>query len=274
MCLQDNGAPGAPWGYMENALERDGVAALERQLRLQADLIDSLDEELELELDDRRLDGEDTSDEDWRANRQRYFRELLRLQGELVKLQDWVVHSGHRLVVLFEGRDAAGKRRHQAHHAAPESARMPRGRAAGADLARAHAMVFPALCGASTRRGRNRAVRPQLVQPRGRGAGHGLCNDAEYEEFFRSAPEFEKMLARSGIQIIKYWFSVSDNEQEARFESRINDPLKQWKLSPMDLESRRRWEAYTQAKEVMLERTHIPESPWWIVRADDKKRPA
>ena len=94
---------------MENALERDGVAALERQLRLQADLIDSLDEELELELDDRRLDGEDTSDEDWRANRQRYFRELLRLQGELVKLQDWVVHSGHRLVVLFEGRDAAGK---------------------------------------------------------------------------------------------------------------------------------------------------------------------
>ena len=106
---EDNGAPGAPWGYMENALERDGVAALERQLRLQADLIDSLDEELELELDDRRLDGEDTSDEDWRANRQRYFRELLRLQGELVKLQDWVVHSGHRLVVLFEGRDAAGK---------------------------------------------------------------------------------------------------------------------------------------------------------------------
>ena len=109
MCLQDNSAPGAPWGYMDNALERDGVAALERQLRLQADLIDSLDEELELELDDRRLDGEDTSDEDWRANRQRYFRELLRLQGELVKLQDWVVHSGHRLVVLFEGRDAAGK---------------------------------------------------------------------------------------------------------------------------------------------------------------------
>ena len=100
----------------------------------------------------------------------------------------------------------------------------------------------------------------------------GFCNDAEYEEFFRSAPEFEKMLARSGIQIIKYWFSVSDNEQEARFESRINDPLKQWKLSPMDLESRRRWEAYTQAKEVMLERTHIPESPWWIVRADDKKK--
>ena len=102
MCLQDNSARRA-MGYMDNALERDGVAALERQLRLQADLIDSLDEELELELDDRRLDGEDTSDEDWRANRQRYFRELLRLQGELVKLQDWVVHSGHRLVVLFEG---------------------------------------------------------------------------------------------------------------------------------------------------------------------------
>ena len=105
---EDNGAPGAPWGYMENALERDGVAALERQLRLQADLIDSLDEELELELDDRRLDGEDTSDEDWRANRQRYFRELLRLQGELVKLQDWVVHSGHRLVVPRAAMPPAG----------------------------------------------------------------------------------------------------------------------------------------------------------------------
>ena len=102
----------------------------------------------------------------------------------------------------------------------------------------------------------------------------GFCNDAEVRGVLRSAPEFEKMLARSGIQIIKYWFSVSDNEQEARFESRINDPLKQWKLSPMDLESRRRWEAYTQAKEVMLERTHIPESPWWIVRPTTRKRPA
>jgi len=99
----------------------------------------------------------------------------------------------------------------------------------------------------------------------------GFCTDDEYEEFFRSVPEFERMLARSGIQLIKYWFSITDEEQHFRFLSRIHDPLKQWKLSPMDLESRARWESYTVAKEVMLERTHIPEAPWWIVEADDKK---
>ncbi|MCY1306456.1 Polyphosphate:ADP phosphotransferase [compost metagenome] len=100
----------------------------------------------------------------------------------------------------------------------------------------------------------------------------GFCSDEQYDEFFRSVPEFERMLVRSGIQLIKYWFSISDEEQHLRFLSRIHDPLKQWKLSPMDLESRRRWEAYTKAKEVMLARTNISEAPWWIVRADDKKR--
>jgi polyphosphate kinase 2 len=100
----------------------------------------------------------------------------------------------------------------------------------------------------------------------------GFCTDEQYEEFFRSVPEFEKMLVRSGIQLIKYWFSISDEEQQLRFMGRIHDPLKQWKLSPMDLESRRRWEDYTKAKEVMLERTHIPDAPWWVVQADDKKK--
>jgi len=100
----------------------------------------------------------------------------------------------------------------------------------------------------------------------------GFCSDEEYEEFFRSVPEFEKMLVRSGIQLVKYWFSITDDEQHGRFVGRIQDPLKQWKLSPMDLESRRRWEEYTRAKETMLERTHIPEAPWWIVQAVDKKR--
>ena len=100
----------------------------------------------------------------------------------------------------------------------------------------------------------------------------GFCTDEEYEEFFRTVPEFEKMLVRSGIQLIKYWFSISDQEQHLRFLARIHDPLKQWKLSPMDLESRRRWEQYTKVKEVMLERTHIPESPWWVVQANDKKK--
>jgi polyphosphate kinase 2 len=100
----------------------------------------------------------------------------------------------------------------------------------------------------------------------------GFCSEADVEEFFRSVPEFEKMLVRSGIQLIKYWFSITDEEQHLRFLGRIHDPLKQWKLSPMDLESRRRWEEYTKAKETMLERTHIPEAPWWVVQAVDKKR--
>ena len=100
----------------------------------------------------------------------------------------------------------------------------------------------------------------------------GFCSDSDVEEFFRTVPEFEKMLVRSGITLIKYWFSISDDEQHLRFQMRIHDPIKQWKLSPMDLESRRRWEAYTKAKEAMLERTHIPEAPWWVVHADDKKR--
>lgn len=100
----------------------------------------------------------------------------------------------------------------------------------------------------------------------------GFCNDEEYEEFYRSVPEFEKMLIRSGIILIKYWFSITDDEQELRFKMRIHDPLKQWKLSPMDMESRRRWEDYTKVKETMLERTHIPEAPWWVVEAVDKKK--
>jgi polyphosphate kinase 2 (PPK2 family) len=100
----------------------------------------------------------------------------------------------------------------------------------------------------------------------------GFCSDEQYEQFFRDAPEFERMLARSGIQLLKYWFSISDEEQELRFKARIHDPLKQWKLSPMDLESRRRWEQYTKAKEIMLERTHIAEAPWFVVQAVDKKK--
>ena len=100
----------------------------------------------------------------------------------------------------------------------------------------------------------------------------GFCTEADAEEFFRSVPEFERMPVRSGITLIKYWFSITDDEQQFRFLMRIHDPLKQWKLSPMDLESRRRWELYTKAKEQMLERTHIPEAPWWVVEAVDKKR--
>ncbi|WP_426789260.1 polyphosphate kinase 2 [Achromobacter xylosoxidans] len=257
---------------MENGLERD-TDALQRQMRLQEDLIDSLDEELEMELDDWRVGNGAAGGDSWHAQRRLYFRELLRLQGELVKLQDWVMHGGHRLVVLFEGRDAAGKGgviKRITQRLNPRVCRVaalpaPTSRERTQWYFQRYAAHLPAAgeIVLFDRSWYNRAGVERVM---------GFCSDAEYEEFFRSVPEFEKMLVRSGIQIIKYWFSVSDNEQESRFQSRIDDPLKQWKLSPMDLESRRRWEACTQAKEVMLERSHIPESPWWVVRADDKKK--
>jgi len=241
--------------------------------RLQEDVIDSYDEELELEVDDRILDGPGGLSDEARESRRVYFRELFRLQGELVKLQDWVVHTGERVVVLFEGRDAAGK---------------------GGAIKRITQRLNPRVCRVAALPAPNDRERTQWYFQRYVGhlpaAGEivlfdrswynragvervmGFCSDDEYEEFFRSVPEFEKMLVRSGIRVIKYWFSISDEEQSARFIARINDPLKQWKLSPMDLESRRRWEDYTRAKEVMLERTHIPEAPWWVVQAVDKKR--
>ncbi|WP_277183795.1 polyphosphate kinase 2 [Caballeronia sp. BR00000012568055] len=245
----------------------------EKQRRFHADLIDSYDEEFEMEVDDRFIDGEASFSEEERLLRKTYFRELFRLQGELVKLQDWVVHTGHRLVVLFEGRDAAGK---------------------GGAIKRITQRLNPRVCRVAALPAPNNRERTQWYFQRyvshlpaaseivlfdrswynraGVERVMHFCTDEEYEEFFRSVPEFEKMLVRSGIQIVKYWFSITDDEQEVRFQARIEDPLKQWKLSPMDLESRRRWEAYTAAKEIMLQRTHIPEAPWWVVQAVDKKR--
>ncbi|ENO97040.1 polyphosphate kinase 2 [Thauera phenylacetica] len=251
------------------------IADLHR--RIERELLDSYDEELELELDDQRFDeigsGEAPPDsDDERAKRRRYFTELLRLQGELVKLQDWVATTRHRVVILFEGRDAAGK---------------------GGVIKRITQRLNPRVCRVVALPAPNDRERTQWYfqryVPHLPAAGEmvlfdrswynragvervmGFCTDAEYEEFFRSVPEFERMLVRSGIQLIKYWFSITDEEQHFRFMSRIHDPLKQWKLSPMDLESRARWERYTVAKETMLERTHIPEAPWWIVEANDKK---
>ncbi|WP_295520411.1 polyphosphate kinase 2 [Limnohabitans sp. Rim8] len=245
----------------------------EEQLRqLREDLLDSMDEELELELDDRLLDGHSAAPGDVQ-NRMGYFRELLRLQSELVMLQDWVVKTGHRMVILFEGRDAAGK---------------------GGVIKRITQRLNPRVCRVSALPAPNDREKTQWYFQRyishlpaageivlfdrswynraGVEKVMGFCNDEEYEEFFRSVPEFEKMLVRSGIQLVKYWFSITDDEQHTRFLGRIHDPLKQWKLSPMDLESRRRWEDYTRAKETMIERTHIPEAPWWVVQAVDKKK--
>ena len=246
--------------------------------RIEADLMDGLDEELELEIEDRTVDLElihghvGFEDQD-RAFRAAYFRELFRLQAELVKLQDWVAATKQKAVIIFEGRDAAGK---------------------GGVIKRITQRLNPRVCRVVALPAPNDRERTQWYFQRyvaqlpaagemvlfdrswynRAGVEHvmGFCSDAEYEEFFRSVPEFERMLVRSGIKLIKYWFSITDDEQHLRFLGRIHDPLKQWKLSPMDLESRRRWEDYTRAKEMMLDRTHIEEAPWWVVPADDKKR--
>ncbi|PTQ67392.1 polyphosphate kinase 2 [Pseudomonas sp. GV071] len=246
--------------------------------RIHRELQDHGDEELELELLE---DGHDLDelfqgrpdDSEARRARKHYFSELFRLQGELVKLQSWVVKTGAKVVILFEGRDAAGK---------------------GGVIKRITQRLNPRVCRVAALPAPNDREQTQWYFQRyvshlpaageivlfdrswynraGVERVMGFCNDEQYEEFFRSVPEFERMLARSGIQLIKYWFSISDSEQHLRFLARIHDPLKQWKLSPMDLESRRRWEAYTKAKEIMLERTHIKEAPWWVVQADDKKK--
>ncbi len=244
--------------------------------RLRRDVADSYDEELELELEDRPFDAHGNEiplSEAEKRDRRTYFRELLRLQGELVRLQDWVVATGHKMVVLFEGRDAAGKGgviKRITQRLNPRVCRVvalpaPNDRERTQWYFQRYASHLPAAgeIVLFDRSWYNRAGVERVM---------GFCSEDEVEEFFRSVPEFERMLVRSGIHLLKYWFSISDEEQHSRFLSRIHDPLKQWKLSPMDLESRRRWEAYTRAKEVMLERTHIPEAPWWVVPADDKKK--
>ncbi len=244
--------------------------------RIERDLIDSYDEELELELEDRQLDALASPSAQTiasRSDRQNYFRELFRLQGELVKLQDWVAHTGHKVVILFEGRDAAGKGgviKRITQRLNPRVCRVvalpaPNDREKTQWYFQRYAAHLPA-AGEMVlfdRSWYNRAGVERVM---------GFCGEDEVEEFFRSVPEFERMLVRSGIQLVKYWFSITDDEQHLRFLGRIHDPLKQWKLSPMDLQSRRRWEDYTQAKEVMLERTHIGEAPWWVVQAVDKKK--
>lgn len=244
--------------------------------RFRRDIADSYDEELELELEDRPFDShgnEIALSEEEKRDRRTYFLELLRLQGELVKLQDWVVATGHKMVVLFEGRDAAGKGgviKRITQRLNPRVCRVvalpaPNDRERTQWYFQRYATHLPAAgeIVLFDRSWYNRAGVEKVM---------GFCSDDQYEEFFRSVPEFERMLKRSGIQLLKYWFSISDEEQHSRFLSRIHDPLKQWKLSPMDLESRRRWEDYTRAKEVMIDRTHIPEAPWWVVPADDKKK--
>ena len=252
----------------------------EQQLirRIRSELIDSYDEEFEHEVDDHdelahnaqlTPDQRDAIQE----SRRHYFRELFRMQGELVKLQDSVIKTGKKIVILFEGRDAAGK---------------------GGVIKRITQRLNPRVCKVAALPAPNDRERTQWYFQRyvyhlpaageivlfdrswynraGVERVMGFCSEAEYESFFQTVPAFEKMLVDSGIQLIKYWFSISDEEQALRFMGRMHDPLKQWKLSPMDLESRRRWEDYTKAKETMLARTQTTHAPWWIVQANDKKK--
>ena len=250
----------------------------ELRRRIERDLIDSYDEALELELEDQAFDMPGTgpaapATEEDRKARQFYFSELFRLQGELVKLQDWVATTKTKALVIFEGRDSAGKGgviKRITQRLNPRVARVvalpaPNDRERTQWYFQRYVSHLPA--GGEIvlfdRSWYNRAGVERVM---------GFCSDSEYEEFFRSVPEFERMLVRSGIKVIKYWFSITDDEQHMRFLARINDPLKQWKLSPMDLYARSKWEDYTRAKETMLERTHIAEAPWSLVHAVDKKK--
>jgi polyphosphate kinase 2 len=238
---------------------------------IRREILDSYDEEIEQELEDSRLEA--LGDGPRGMDRKVYFRELLRLQHELVRLQDWVQNRKLRVVVIFEGRDSAGK---------------------GGAIKRITQRLNPRVCRVAALPAPSERERTQWYFQRyvshlpaggeivlfdrswynraGVERVMGFCTENDVEEFFRSVPEFERMLVCSGIILLKYWFSITDEEQALRFNMRIHDPLKQWKLSPMDVESRRRWEDYTHAKEEMLARTHIAEAPWWVVEAVDKKR--
>ena len=251
--------------------DRFGISPEDVMHKIARDVMDDYDESLELEMEDGMLGAPFAAA--LNENDYRYFRELLRLQGELVKLQDWVQHTGQKVVVLFEGRDAAGKGgviKRITQRLNPRVVRVaalpaPNDRERTQWYFQRYVAHLPAAgeIVLFDRSWYNRAGVEKVM---------GFCTNEQYEEFFRSVPEFEKMLVRSGIRLVKYWFSISDEEQHLRFLGRIHDPLKQWKLSPMDLQSRVRWEEYTKAKEVMLERTHITEAPWWLVHADDKKK--
>ena len=245
--------------------------------RVRAEMLDSFDEELEEEIDDERLahllDDASAHPEISGLQRSHYFKELFRIQRELVKLQDWIAHHKKKAVIIFEGRDSAGK---------------------GGVIKRITQRLNPRICRVVALPAPNERERTQWYFQRyvphlpaggemvlfdrswynraGVERVMNFCSEEDVAEFFRTVPEFERMLVRSGITLIKYWFSITDEEQHFRFQMRISDPLKQWTLSPMDLESRRRWEAYTKAKEAMLDHTHIPEAPWRLVEAVDKKR--
>ncbi|MFN3969908.1 MAG: polyphosphate kinase 2 [Gemmobacter sp.] len=244
---------------------------------LASELADLLDEDYELELEDATLSREIAklykSRHQDGLDRLTYLQTLIRLQSELIKLQDWVVHTKQRIVVLFEGRDSAGKGGVIKRITQRLNPRVVRTVALPAPSDREKTQWYfqryvPHLPAGGEivlfdRSWYNRAGVERVM---------GFATDDQVEQFFHDTPEFERMLIRSGIRVVKYWFSITDEEQQMRFLMRIHDPMKQWKLSPMDLQSRVRWEHYTKAKEEMFARTNIPEAPWYIVEGNDKKR--
>ncbi|HGS4568697.1 TPA: polyphosphate kinase 2 [Vibrio cholerae] len=202
-----------------------------------------------------------------------YERELELLQIELVKLQEWVKQEKLKLVVIFEGRDAAGKGGVIKTITEKLNPRVCRVAALPAPTEKEKTQWYFQRYVAHLPAGGEIVLFDRSWYNRaGVEKVMGFCSDEEYQEFLRSCPEFERMLQRSGIILLKYWFSVSDEEQERRFIERINTPLKRWKFSPMDLESRQRWAAYSRAKDEMFAYTDTKHCPWWVVPSDDKKR--
>ena len=244
---------------------------------LDAELADTFDEEYELALEDDVLSKEISRIYSDRhpemIDRRTYFQSLIRLQADLIKLQDWVQYHRKKVVVIFEGRDSAGKGGVIKRISQRLNPRVVRTVALPAPSDRERTQWYfqryvPHLPAGGEivlfdRSWYNRAGVERVM---------GFATEDQVEEFFRDVPEFERMLVRSGIVVVKYWFSITDEEQQMRFLMRIHDPMKQWKLSPMDLQSRVRWEQYTKAKEEMFDRTNIPEAPWYIVEGNDKKR--
>jgi polyphosphate kinase 2 len=202
-----------------------------------------------------------------------YEKELVRLQVELVKLQEWIKHKGFKVVVIFEGRDAAGKGGVIKRITGSLNPRICRVEALGTPTEREKTQwYFQRYVAKLPAAGEMVLFDRSWYNRAGVERVMGFCTEEEYTEFMRSCPEFERMLVRSGIILIKYWFSVSDEEQEARFQARMKDPTKRWKLSPMDLESRSRWVDYSRAKDEMFIHTDIKQAPWYVVDADDKRR--
>ena len=244
---------------------------------LEAELQDTFDDDLEIEFAEPMLSQEIrkiyNEQHPEQLDRRTYFRNLLRLQSELIKVQDWVQHSGAKVCILFEGRDSAGKGGVIKRITQRLNPRVARVVALSAPTPREQSQWYfqryvPHLPAGGEivffdRSWYNRAGVERVM---------GFATPEQVEQFFQDVPEFERMLVRSGIILLKYWFSITDEEQQLRFLMRIHDPMKQWKLSPMDLQSRIRWEQYTKAKEAMFERTNIPEAPWFIVEGNDKKR--